>query len=210
MARFLGNRLLEYTTCLCVATLAAGCGGASSDEQVSSNGNAPADAPTTGADHKAPADDAIDLRGVDYGGLLQFIDSHRGHAIVLDIWNTSCGPCVRELPNLAKLHEDYREEGVVCASLNIDFTGAEGTTPDEAKERAQEVLEALDVRVHNLYSTVSDDELYRTELFKKSQVYAVPAILVIDRAGEVMGNFGDAAENASPYEEVRRAIDTLL
>jgi thiol-disulfide isomerase/thioredoxin len=205
------HRLIEYLTSVLLATLVAGCSGASS-EATSPIGSPGADPSTGSAAQGSTAGNAnpINVRGVDGEGLLEFLASHKGRAIVLDIWSTSCDPCIRELPNLATLGADYRDAGVVCVSFNIDFTGAEGTTPDGARERAQEVLQALGVDVHNLFSTVPDKDLYRTELFKQNQVYAIPAILVFDQSGKVVGKFGDSAGGASPYEQVRSAIDKLL
>jgi thiol-disulfide isomerase/thioredoxin len=211
MTKSARQRLLEYSAGVLFATLVAGCGG-TLDGGTSATSDAGHGPLTGSASHPAPAESAgaLRLRGVDYEGLLAFLESHKGHPIVLDIWSTSCDPCIRELPNLARLQEDYSDRGVVCASFNIDYTGAEGTTPDEAKERAREVLEALDVRVQNLYGTISDRDLYRTELFKENQVYAIPAILVFDKSGRVIAKFGDSAQGASPYEQVRSAIDRLL
>jgi thiol-disulfide isomerase/thioredoxin len=199
----------------------AGCDG-TSDVQV----NAPAeqqglDAAVRETDPR-PAEDspdiaasavegeAIDPQPVDYAGLMKFIESHRGHPVVLDVWSTSCEPCIKELPNLVKLRQDYQEHGVVSVSLNIDYTGAEGTTPEEARERALPILEALGIHVHNLYSMVPDRELFQQPLFKENRVYAIPAILVFDRAGKVVATLGEAGEGASPYDQVRSTIDAIL
>jgi thiol-disulfide isomerase/thioredoxin len=206
--------ILPYSSFLVLATLLAGCSGSpGGDVSTSADAAAPeasAPAATGGGEQLPRSGDAqpLALRGVDYAGLIQFIEDQKGRPVVLDIWSTSCDPCVRELPNLAKLYDDYRERGVVCASLNIDFTGAEGTTPDEAQARARQVLEALGVHVDNLYSLVSDKELYRTELFKTNQIYAIRAILLFDQSGTVVGRFGESG--GPPYDQVRAALDSLL
>ena len=31
---------------------------------------------------------------------------------MINIWGTFCGPCIREMPELAKLSEDYKSKGV--------------------------------------------------------------------------------------------------
>ena len=45
--------------------------------------------------------------------------------ILLDFWNIHCGPCVKSLPELQKLHDKYKERGVTvisCASGNKQQT----------------------------------------------------------------------------------------
>jgi thiol-disulfide isomerase/thioredoxin len=156
------------------------------------------------------AEGPIDLRPTDYAQLQRFLESHRGHPIVLDVWSTSCEPCVRELPNLAMLKRDYGGRGVVCATLNIDYTGAAGTTPEDARPEALALLEALDVNVHNFYFTAPDRKLFQQAAFKERGLYAPPAVLLFDASGAVVEAFTEAGEDGPLYERVRQAVDRLL
>lgn len=42
-----------------------------------------------------------------------------GKVYVIDCWATWCGPCVAAMPHLAKLHNDYREQGLVVLAANV-------------------------------------------------------------------------------------------
>ena len=45
----------------------------------------------------------------------------KGKVILLDFWNIHCSPCVKSLPELQKLHDKYKEKGLVvitCAGGN--------------------------------------------------------------------------------------------
>jgi thiol-disulfide isomerase/thioredoxin len=45
----------------------------------------------------------------------------KGKVILLDFWNTHCGPCVKSLPDLQKIHDTYKDKGLVviaCAGGN--------------------------------------------------------------------------------------------
>ncbi len=41
---------------------------------------------------------------------------------VIDFWATWCKPCVRSIPKLVKLHEQYKAQGVQFIGINVDGT----------------------------------------------------------------------------------------
>jgi thiol-disulfide isomerase/thioredoxin len=41
---------------------------------------------------------------------------------VIDFWATWCKPCVRSIPKLVKLHEQYQAQGVQFIGINVDGT----------------------------------------------------------------------------------------
>jgi thiol-disulfide isomerase/thioredoxin len=46
----------------------------------------------------------------------------RGAVVVINFWNTSCGPCVAEMPELQQFHERFRSEpGVVVLTVSNDL-----------------------------------------------------------------------------------------
>ena len=44
----------------------------------------------------------------------------RGKVVLVDFWAAWCGPCVAELPNLKKLHDEYTDRGLVVVSISFD------------------------------------------------------------------------------------------
>src|SRR5262249_8597996 len=48
----------------------------------------------------------------------------KGKAVFLNVWATSCGPCVREMPAIARLAADPRLEGVAFVCVSTDEEAA--------------------------------------------------------------------------------------
>ncbi len=58
------------------------------------------------------------------GGTPRTIADERGHAVLLNVWATWCGPCVTEMPALAELARRGAAAGIVVRPVSIDFGGA--------------------------------------------------------------------------------------
>lgn len=64
----------------------------------------------------------IDLELTDYksGKPIKLSKVINGKVALIDFWASWCGPCRREIPNLAKIHEKYgNNKGFVLVSLNV-------------------------------------------------------------------------------------------
>lgn len=57
--------------------------------------------------------------------------SARGKVLLLDYWASWCGPCLKELPHLQRLHLARREDGLVALAVNADEEAA--AAADSAK-----------------------------------------------------------------------------
>lgn len=45
---------------------------------------------------------------------------YRGQVVLLNVWATWCEPCVRELPELARMHEQLKDKGFTVIALSTD------------------------------------------------------------------------------------------
>jgi len=50
---------------------------------------------------------------------------HRGKVVVINYFATWCGPCMRELPDLADLKKEFEPRGIVFAAVSLDQDDAE-------------------------------------------------------------------------------------
>ena len=46
--------------------------------------------------------------------------SLRGKTVLIDFWASWCRPCVEALPHIQKLHEEFKEKGLVVLGINAE------------------------------------------------------------------------------------------
>lgn len=116
---------------------------------------------------------------------------YRGKPLYLDFWATWCAPCVKVIPELQKLYDDFSGRGLAVLGVSIDEGGMKKVKAFAAARRIGYPL-ALDDR------TPSAWEAYR--------VKAVPAAFLIDAEGRVVRQWTGRVDPA----EVRAAVEALL
>ncbi len=79
-------------------------------------GAAGAQRPAVGA--AAPAVVAADW--LNWDGAPPTLESCKGRVVLLEFWGTWCGPCVRAMPAIQKLHERYRDRGLTVLAISYE------------------------------------------------------------------------------------------
>ncbi|MEM7479433.1 MAG: hypothetical protein AAF483_30990 [Planctomycetota bacterium] len=149
----------------------------------------------------------IDVEMVDFAGLQKIIADKRGKVVVLDVWSTSCLPCMREFPNLVALSRNY-DDDVVCISLNVDYIGLPKKPVETYKAKVVEFLRKEKAQIVNLMSTLSDEEMSG-----KLDFGSIPAILIYDRKGTLTHSLGEhnGGDDGLTYEgDVIPKLDAIL
>ncbi len=104
-------------------------------------------------------------------GNLVSLDELKGSIVYLDIWTTSCGPCLQAMPDMKKLQEEYSDSNIKFVSLNVESN----------KERVVDILEKNKLGGIKLYDPEKDQEI--------KQEYAVnsfPRYVLIDKEGKII------------------------
>ncbi|MCA9058465.1 MAG: TlpA family protein disulfide reductase, partial [Planctomycetaceae bacterium] len=138
------------------------------------------------------------------------IKKNPGKVVVVDIWSTSCLPCMAEFPNLVKLHNQHAGK-VVCVSLNVDYVGIRTKPPESYRARVEGFLTKKKATCTNLLCTQEADAL-----FDSLKLSSIPAVYVYGKDGKLAKRFDaslelpDGAESFSYEEHINPLIESLL
>jgi len=133
------------------------------------------------------------------GGSLKLSD-YSNKVVVVNIWATWCGPCKAEMPDLVKLYNEYKSQGLVVIGLATTYN--EANDPQRVKDfvRAQKVN----------YKIVWDDGTLAAPLVQVVHgANAIPQSFVISRDGRIMKHFSGFSPYSTPGL-MRQAVEQAL
>lgn len=119
---------------------------------------------------------------------------------MLNVWATYCGPCIKEMPDIAKLHHEYEDKGFQVIGMPVDIIGSDGMPSEEYLYKALEIAAATGADYTHIFPCEGLLEIL-------SMVQAVPMTLFVDENGTQVGEvyFG-----AKSYDGWKAVADSLL
>ncbi len=99
-------------------------------------------------------------------------ESLKGKVILVDIWATWCGPCVRELPNVAKVYEKYHKQGLEVVGVSCD-------------RKAADLKKFLESHKEFSWTQLYDPKVPDWDAAKQFGVLSIPRMFLIDKRGIV-------------------------
>ena len=158
----------------------------------------------------SPPKSALTLKEGTWKDVAKLIAEHPGKIVVVDIWSTSCLPCMKEFPELVKLQKTYPNE-LVCVGFNIDYVGIKSKPPEYYRPRAEKFLQKREANFPNFLCSVD-----AVEIFDELDLNSIPAVLVFGKDGKLGKRFDDTLlkpgkEDAFTYQQdINPFIATLL
>ncbi len=138
--------------------------------------------------------DGVTLDIKSWDETLELVAQQKGKVVVLDLWSTSCKPCLDEFPNLVKLSKQFGSDKLVCMSASCDFAGIKGMPPESYKDQVLEFLTKQEARFPNVLLNVESDAL-----FEKLDLASNPAVYVFGKDGQIAKRFDN--DNAKKGED---------
>lgn len=110
--------------------------------------------------------------------------------LLLDFWATWCAPCIKAMPELTELHEEFADDGLTIVGVSID----------ESPDKVAKFLEKKPLD----YAVALDSK--ETPAWQAFAVAAIPAMYLLDREGRIVGEWKGRVR----VEDVRKRIESLL
>lgn len=110
---------------------------------------------------------------------------------MINIWATTCGPCIQEMPELQSLYQDYQSKG-----LNVVGIVADG---EENLEDLKVILEKKGVKFTNL---LANDSIKDYML----KITGTPTTVFVDKEGNFMGDPILGSRSKVEYEKVIKEL----
>ncbi|MBR5437753.1 MAG: TlpA family protein disulfide reductase [Clostridia bacterium] len=120
---------------------------------------------------------------------------------MVNIWATFCGPCRASMPDLQKLHKDYKKDGFQVVGIVCDVYSHNGVYDSTSLTTAKEIVKETGVSYKVL---LPSDDLNRIKL---NSVSSVPETFFVDENGAVIA--GPFIGSRS-YEDWAMIIEGIL
>lgn len=124
------------------------------------------------------SDDA-DVMKIDFsmsdinGKTVSAVDEFAKHQItIVDFWASWCGPCRREMPNLVKINNKYRDKGLGIVGVSLDN--------DEAQWKSA----VKDMNMN--WVQLSDLQGWHNAVAVKYGISSIPFMIIVDKTGKIL------------------------
>ncbi len=116
----------------------------------------------------------FELKTLD-GDTTRLEDALGKSVIILDFWATWCKPCLKELPHINKLYEEYKDKGLTAYAISIDDAASKSLVKTTAKKYQFTIPVLLD----------PENIVVREYIPNRN----VPYLVVIGKNGEIIREF---------------------
>ncbi|MBN1999611.1 TlpA family protein disulfide reductase [candidate division KSB1 bacterium] len=119
------------------------------------------------------------------------LDDYQGKALILDIWDTWCPPCKKEIPDFIKLYSEYNSKGLEILGVAVGRDGIEA------------------VRSFVKQNGVNYPNAIMTEDFLPGvgQIRGIPTTFVIDKNGGIYKKYIGFKEKSVFEQDIREILD---
>ncbi len=119
---------------------------------------------------------------------------------MVNVWATFCSPCIREMPDLGELAEEYKAKGVQIVGLVSDVLDSDRTINQSQLNTAKEIVDKTNADYIHLLP--SNDLIGLL-----SQISSVPTTFFVDKDGNQVGSAYLGSKSKADWKSI---IDKTL
>lgn len=141
-----------------------------------------------------PGDVGYDFEGEDVDKKKHKFSDYRGKIVLLDVWATWCGPCVKEIPHLENLERELHGEDIVFISISIDKVINRDRWSNYVKDNNLGGVQLI---------TAGD---FDSDVCKVYKISSIPRFMIFDREGRVVSLHADRPSNPKLLAKLRELL----
>ncbi|MCX8080037.1 MAG: AhpC/TSA family protein [Bacteroidia bacterium] len=130
-----------------------------------------------------PGQIAPEIAMTDTAGKIFTLSNLRGKYVLIDFWASWCGPCRKEMPNVKKLYEKYKNKNFEILGVSLD------------KDKSSWIKAIKEDGLPWVH--VSDLKFWECEAARDYNVQAIPYTVLLDKEGKIIAKElrGEELEN---------------
>ncbi|MBZ2174643.1 TlpA family protein disulfide reductase [Schnuerera sp. xch1] len=113
---------------------------------------------------------------------------------MINVWSTSCKPCINEMPEIQELSEELKDKDVNIIGIVGDTIDADFKEDKQNIALANKIIDAQ----HISYTNLINNEM----LAKDIPVIAYPTTLIVDNAGNSIGEIIIGVKTKEEYKQI--------
>jgi peroxiredoxin len=122
----------------------------------------------------------------------------KNRPLLLDLWATKCGGCVKEIPSFIEIHHAYAGRGLAVVGISMDILYENLKGPVEAWSLVNPFVEAHKVD----YPILMGDD----GIAKRYSVEALPVTYLIDRRGRIAAKYVGVVDRANIEANIKMLL----
>ena len=126
------------------------------------------------------------------------LSDFRGRVVLLNFWATHCGGCRLEIPWLADLDQNFRNQKVAVIGISMDITYEDLKNTAEAWAKVKPFTSAHQIRYLIL--------MENSEVTKRYDVQALPVTYLIDPRGRIAATYVGLIDKQNVETNIRALL----
>lgn len=127
------------------------------------------------------------------------LSSFRGKPVLLDLWATKCGGCIKEIPYFTNIHRTYARKGLAVIGVSMDILYEDLKGPVEAWRLVKPFVADHNVK----YPILMGDDGFT----KSFTVTTLPVTYLIDKRGRIAATYTGVVDRVDIEKNVKALLD---